>query len=115
MMSRVGHMGSFVLNRTRQGNVRKIFATLFMVTVLMLYVAGKVKIVRLGYQIEAMESEKKELERENRSLRIEASSLTASARIEEIAINRLGMIRPAKDNIVVVKRKGDRGNSKTIK
>ena len=106
MMSRAGHIGPFVLKRTRQGNARRIFIALFMVTALMLYVAGKVKIVRLGYQIETMEREKKELERENRSLRIEASSLTASARIEEIAINRLGMIRPLKDNIVVVKRKG---------
>jgi cell division protein FtsL len=41
----------------------------------------------------------------NRSLQIEASSLSAPGRIEEIAINRLGMVRPSKENIVVVKRK----------
>jgi cell division protein FtsL len=61
--------------------------------------------VRLGYQIETLEREKQELERENRSLLIEASSLTSPARIEEIAVKRLGMVRPAKENIVAVKRK----------
>jgi cell division protein FtsL len=72
---------------------------------LILYVGGKVKIVRLGYQIEALEREKRELERANRSLRIEASSLSSPARIEEIAIKRLGMIHPPKENRVMVRRK----------
>jgi cell division protein FtsL len=70
-----------------------------------LYVGGKVKIMRLGYKIESLEHEKEELERENSSLRIEASSLASPARIEELAEKRLGMIRPAKENIVIVKRK----------
>ena len=79
---------------------------------LLLYVGGKVQIVRLGYQIDVLEREKHELERENRSLLIEASSLSSPARIEEIAIKRLGMVRPAKENIVVVKRKKDTADSK---
>ncbi len=92
--------------------MRRTIAILVVVAGLMLYVGGKVKIVRLGYQIEALEREKKELERENRSLRIEASSLASPARIEEIAVKRLGMIRPPKDNVVVVKRKSDAINSR---
>jgi cell division protein FtsL len=83
------------------------------VIALMLYVGAKVQIVRLGYRTEALEREKRELERANRSLRIEASSLAAPARIEEIAIKRMGMVRPAKENIVGVKRKADGANSKT--
>ncbi len=80
---------------------------------LILYVGAKVQIVRLGYRTEALEREKRELERANRSLRIEASSLAAPARIEEIAIKRMGMIRPAKEYIVPVKRKAERAKSKT--
>ncbi len=112
MTSRAGDIGSLVFERSRRGSLRRVLAILFVVAGLMLYVGGKVKIVRLGYQIEALEREKKELERENRSLRIEASSLTAPARIEEIAVKRLGMIRPPKDNVVVVKRKRDAVNSR---
>jgi cell division protein FtsL len=105
MTTRVGNIGSFVLERGRRGNLRRIVITLVIIFGLLLYVGGKVKIVRLGYQIEALEREKREMERENRSLRIEASSLTSPARIEEIATKRLGMIRPTEENIVIVKRK----------
>jgi len=86
--------------------LRKAAIILLLVSVPMLYVGWKVKIVRLGYQIEALDQKKRELERENRSLRIEASSLASPARIEDIALKRLGMVRPGKDNIVMVKRKG---------
>jgi len=105
MTAKIGNIGSFVLERGRRGNLRRIVMTLVVIMSLLLYVGGKVKIMRLGYQIEALERTKREMERENRSLRIEASSLTSPARIEEIATKRLGMIRPAEENIVVVKRK----------
>ncbi len=105
MHARVGALGSLVFERSRRGNVRRVVATLLIITGLLLYVGGKVKIMRLGYQIESLEREKEDLERENRSLRIEASSLASPSRIEEIAIKRLGMVRPAKENIVIVKRK----------
>jgi cell division protein FtsL len=86
-----------------------VLIVLLVITVLVLYVAGKVSIVRLGYRMEALEREKKDLERANRSLRIEASSLSSPARIEEIAVKRMGMIRPPKENVVMVKRKGGSG------
>ena len=113
MNARAGNIGSFVFERSRRGGVSRAFLVLIIITGLLLYVGGKVKIVQLGYQIEALEREKHDLERANRSLLIEASSLSSPARIEEIAINRLGMVRPAKENIVVVKRKRDMAKSKS--
>jgi cell division protein FtsL len=105
MTARVGEIGSFVLERGRRGSFRRVLVALLIMTGLILYVGGKVKIVRLGYQIESLERGKRDLERENRSLLIEASSLASSARIEEIAVKRLGMVRPPKENVVIVKRK----------
>lgn len=105
MTTRVGEIGSLVFERSRRGNLGRVLIVILVVAGLMLYVGGKVQIVHLGYQIESLEREKQGLERENRSLLIEASSLTSPARIEEIAVKRLGMVRPAKENIVVVKRK----------
>jgi cell division protein FtsL len=84
--------------------VRWIAIAAVAVVVLMLYVGGKVQIVRMGYRIETLEKQKQELEQANRALQIEASSLSSPARIEEIAIKKLGMVRPAKENVVVVKR-----------
>jgi len=105
MTTRVGNIGTLVFERSRRGSLRRIIIAVLGVVGLLLYVGGKVTIMRLGYQIEALEREKQELERANRSLRIEASSLTSPARIEEIATKRLGMIRPPKDAVVIVKRK----------
>ncbi len=104
MNSGVGSIGALVFERSKRGKFRRLVATLCIIAGLLLYVGGKVKIMRLGYQIEALEHEKQELERANGSLRIEASSLASPARIEEIATKRLGMVRPLKENIVIVKR-----------
>jgi len=105
MTTRAGNIGTFVSERGRRGSALRIVVILSIVTVLMLYVGGKVQFYRLGYKIHTLEQEKKDLERSNRSLRIEASSLSSPARIEDIAVKRLGMVRPAKENIVMVKRK----------
>ncbi len=107
MTTRVGNIGSFVFEWSRHGTFRHVLIVLVIIAALLLYVGGKVQIVRLGYQLEVVEREKHELEHENRSLRIEVSSLSAPARIERIAVKRLGMVRPAPENTVIVKRKRD--------
>jgi cell division protein FtsL len=112
MTTRAGDIGSVVFGRSKRDNFRRVVVALLIVACLLLYVGWKVQIVKLGYQIEVLEHEKHGLERANRSLLIEASSLSSPARIEEIAIKRLGMVRPPKENIVVVKRKRDIANSK---
>jgi len=112
MTTRAGYIGSIVFERSRRGSFRRIVVALLIISILLLYVGGKVQIVRLGYQIEVLEREKRDLERANRSLLIEASSLSSPSRIEEIAIKRLGMVRPAKENVVTVKRKRNPENSR---
>ncbi len=109
MSLRTANIWPFAFERGSRGNYRKALFILLVLGALILYVGGKVSIVRLGYQLEALEREKKELERTNAELRIEASSLASSARLEELAVKKLGMMRPPKENIVVVKRKGAPG------
>jgi cell division protein FtsL len=104
MQTRTGDIGAFVFERGKRGSLRRAMVVLVIVAALLLYVGGKVKIVQLGYQIEALEKEKRDLERENRALRIEAASLSSPARIEDIALKRLGMVRIAKENLIVVKQ-----------
>lgn len=104
MNTRTGDIGIFVLEQGRRASLRRIIIACLVICGLILYVGEKVRIVQLGYRIEALEKEKQELERTNRSLRIEAASLASPSRIEEIAIKRFGMTRPAKQDIVVVKR-----------
>lgn len=105
MNTRAGHIRPFPFAPARSGNLRNVLLFGLVVLGLMLYVGGKVQIMHLGYQIEELEKQKRDLERMNRSLQIEASSLSAPGRIEEIAVKRFGMVRPSKENIVVVKRR----------
>ena len=109
MSTRAGQIGSLPFIHSRGGNLRKVVIAALVVAGLMLYVGGKVQIMRLGYQIDDLEKQKRDLERMNRSLQIEASSLSTPSRIEEIAVKRLGMVRPAKEQIVVVRRKAGDG------
>jgi len=90
MQTQAGDIGAFVFERGKRGSLRRVMVVLV--------------IVQLGYQLEALEKEKRDLERENRALRIEAASLSSPARIEEIALKRLGMVRIARENLIVVKQ-----------
>ncbi|HAS55054.1 MAG: cell division protein FtsL [Nitrospirae bacterium GWC2_57_13] len=101
----VASIGSFFFEQSKRGSLRRVMALALIVLLLLFYVGWKAKFVQLGYRIESLGQEKRDLERTNRGLRIEASSLSSQARIEQIAIKRLGMVRPAKENVVVVKRK----------
>jgi cell division protein FtsL len=105
MSTRTGNIGVLPFEWGRRSSLRRVALLGLVVAGLLFYVGEKVKIYQLGYRIEALKKDKQELERTNRSLRIEASSLTSPARIEELAVKRLGMVRPARENIVVVKRK----------
>jgi cell division protein FtsL len=111
MSTRFGQIASMPFLDRRSGNLRWVVIAGLIVVFLMLYVGGKVQIMRIGYQINELEKQKQELERANRALQIEASSLSSPARIEEIAVRRLGMVRPAKENIVVVKRRQEEPTS----
>jgi cell division protein FtsL len=105
MNTRIGHIALPAAAGFRSANLRWVAAAAVAVVVLMFYVGGKVQIMRVGYRIEELEQQKRELERTNRALKIEASSLSSPGRIEEIALRQFGMVRPPKDGIVVVKRR----------
>jgi cell division protein FtsL len=104
MSTRLGQIAALTFVDRRTGSLRWAVLGVCIVALLMLYVGGKVQIVRLGYRIDELDAQRRDLERANRALQIEASSLSSPARIEEIAVKQLGMVRPSKENVVVVKR-----------
>lgn len=60
------------------------------------------ELVRLGYEIQQLQERQKELKQVNRQLLVEISSLSSYSRVEQIALTRLGMIRPDPHQVVVV-------------
>ena len=71
-------------------------------TMILLFVWERVDVVRLGYQIERLKSQKVLLERERDELRVRLSSLTSPERIARTATERLNMVLPEKGQIVLV-------------
>jgi cell division protein FtsL len=69
---------------------------------ILLFVWERVDVVRLGYQIERLKSQKVLLERERDELRVRFSSLTSPERIARMATERLSMVLPEKGQIVLV-------------
>ena len=70
--------------------------------VMLLYVGLRVNVMKLGYEIEDLKAEKKNLEQIHNSLLIERAALTSTERIEKIATSYLEMKRPDDSQIVLV-------------
>ena len=68
----------------------------------LLFVWERVDIVRLGYHIERLKSQKVLLERERDELRVKLSSLTSPERIARAASEKLSMVLPEKGQIILV-------------
>jgi cell division protein FtsL len=62
------------------------------------------ELVRHGYAMERLQKERAVEEETNRRLRLEVEALRAPRRIEEIAIQRLHMIQPEREQSIVIER-----------
>lgn len=81
----------------------RLFATLAVLSLLLLYVWERVDIVQVGYRIEQLKIKKQALERERDELRVKVSALTSPERIARLATDKLGMIPPQQGQVKVVK------------
>jgi cell division protein FtsL len=66
------------------------------------FVWERVDVVRLGYSIERLKTQKTLLERERDQLQVKISTLTAPERIARVATDKLGLFPPQQGQIFVV-------------
>jgi cell division protein FtsL len=62
------------------------------------------ELIRHGYRLEDLHRERAEQAEINRHLRLEVETLRAAQRIEKLATQQLGMIRPGPNDAVVLER-----------
>ena len=67
---------------------------IFITSVIIFYISSNIVLSELGYKLIKLENDKIALEEENKRLELTAETLSALDRIEKIACNHLGMIRP---------------------
>ncbi len=78
--------------------------------VFLFYVWGKVDIVRVGYELDALSKQKAALEQEYDRLRVRLSQLRAPDRIALEATTNLGMQRPGPRQVVLVPSRMEKGS-----
>jgi cell division protein FtsL len=62
------------------------------------------ELLRHGYRVEEMQRERAAEAEINRHLKLEIETLRAPQRIEKLAITRLNMVQPGKDDAIVLER-----------
>ncbi len=66
------------------------------------FVWERVDVVRLGYQIERLKTQKVLLERERDQLQVKFSALTAPERIAKVATEKLGLVPSQQGQVLMV-------------
>ena len=77
------------------------------VMLVFVFVWERVDVVRLGYQIERLKSQKILLERERDQLQVKFSSLAAPERIAKVATEKLGLVPPQQGQVLMVHQSSD--------
>jgi cell division protein FtsL len=72
------------------------------VLLVFVFVWERVDVVRLGYQIERLKTQKILLERERDQLQVKVSALTAPERIAKVATEKLGLTPPQQGQVLMV-------------
>ncbi|HEX9445319.1 MAG TPA: cell division protein FtsL [Candidatus Binatia bacterium] len=68
----------------------------------LLHVWLRLQVVHLGYVLSTTSKLERQLEQENRELKVELATLTSPQRLEAMARSRLGMVEPARAAVVVL-------------
>lgn len=77
------------------------------VLLVFVFVWERVDVVRLGYQIERLKTQKVLLERERDQLQVKFSALMAPERIAKVATEKLGLVPPKQGQVLMVHQRGD--------
>jgi cell division protein FtsL len=80
-----------------------------------LYVWHHITVIQLGYEIQQLQQEQRELHRLNQAFLIEAASLASLDRIEQIATTRLGFMKPQIGQVILVHPLNQTPGEETIK
>lgn len=81
---------------------RILFLVAFMAILSLFYIWSRVQIVQYGYEINDLKKQQHKLTEENKKLKVEVATLKSPQRIESIAIQKLKMQAPQKEQFRVM-------------
>lgn len=80
----------------------KAVAIIAALCLVFVFVWERVDVVRLGYSIERLKTQKTLLERERDQLQVRVSALTAPERIARVATDKLGLLPPQQGQLFIM-------------
>jgi len=93
------------VDATRQRELWKSVAVAGVLVLVVLFSAWQhFELLRHGYQIERLQRERATEEELTRQLRLEIETLRSPKRIESVAIERLHLVAPAREDAIVIER-----------
>ena len=93
------------VDETRQRELWKSASVAgFLVLVLLFSAWQHFELLRHGYQVEQMQSERAAEEEAARHLRLEIETLKSLKRIETLAVEQLHLVAPSRDEAIVIER-----------
>ncbi len=83
----------------------KTLIAMLILLLVTLYVWHQITVIQLGYEIQQLQQEQRDLHRLHQALLIEAATLASLDRIERIATTQLGLVRPQIGQVIMVHQK----------
>lgn len=80
-----------------------VLAVLLLLGSLLLYVTQGIQVIRMGYEIDRIQTQLRAVKVERERLEVELASFQDLATVQREAIERLGMVFPAAGQVVVVR------------
>ena len=106
------------ISRASSGRYSLLVAAVVIIIALLFilfYLWSRLIVVSLGYEIAKANKERVELMADNKRLKLENLSLKSPQRIEAIALDRLGLIYPKREQVIIVKSSNVKDQSSTFK
>ena len=88
---------------SRRAMIVWVLATSVLLGSLLLYVRQGIQVIRMGYEIDRVQSRYREVKVERERLEVELASLQDLRTVQREAVERLGMVFPAPEQVVVVR------------
>jgi cell division protein FtsL len=88
---------------TRQASVTVLLSVVVVFISILLYLWPQARLVNLGYRQNVLQARRTQMLQRQQELQVERATLRQPARIEEIAIRRLGMQAPKLSQVIYVR------------
>ncbi len=88
--------------RNTKKNIRYLLLGFFLFSIILFYIWETNQVMKLGYEINQLKKELMQTRNKNKVLKTSVNSLKSYERIETLAIEKIGLTKPVKSNLILL-------------